>query len=59
VVKDRKIIGVIDQSEEGDRIPRNQWGLVRRALATVALKGWTKTQVHHPIAQIRGGNRKI
>jgi len=33
VVKDRKIIGVIDQSDEGGRIPRNQWGLVRRALA--------------------------
>jgi len=38
VVKDRKIIGVIDQSDEGGRIPRNQWGLVRRALALVALK---------------------
>jgi len=38
VVKDRKIIGVIDQSDEGGRIPRNQWGLVRRALASVALK---------------------
>ncbi|XP_070852513.1 uncharacterized protein [Drosophila suzukii] len=38
VVKDRKIIGVIDQSDEGGRIPRNHWGLVRRALATVALK---------------------
>jgi len=32
VVKDRKITGVIDQSDEGGRIPRNQWGLVRRAL---------------------------
>jgi len=38
VVKDRKIIGVIDQSDEGGRIPRNQWGLVKRALASVALK---------------------
>jgi len=38
VVKDRKIIGVIDQSDEGGRIPRNQWGLVRRALASVAFK---------------------
>jgi len=38
VVKDRKIIGIIDQSDEGGRIPRNQWGLVRRALASVALK---------------------
>jgi len=38
VVKDRKIIGVIDQSDKGGRIPRNQWGLVRRALASVALK---------------------
>jgi len=38
VVKDRKIIGVIDQSDEGGRIPRNQWGLVRGALASVALK---------------------
>jgi len=38
VVKDRKIIGVIDHSDEGGRIPRNQWGLVRRALASVALK---------------------
>jgi len=38
VVKDRKIIGVIDQSDEGGRFPRNQWGLVRRALASVALK---------------------
>jgi len=38
VVRDRKIIGVIDQSDEGGRIPRNQWGLVRRALASVALK---------------------
>jgi len=38
VEKDRKIIGVIDQSDEGGRIPRNQWGLVRRALASVALK---------------------
>jgi len=27
VVKDRKIIGVIDQSDEGGKIPRNQWGL--------------------------------
>jgi len=27
VVRDRKIIGVIDQSDEGGRIPRNQWGL--------------------------------
>jgi len=26
VVKDQKIIGVIDQSDEGGRIPRNQWG---------------------------------
>jgi len=38
VVKDRKIIGVIDQSDDGGRIPRNQWGLVRRALASMALK---------------------
>jgi len=38
VVKDRKIIGVIDQSDEGGRIPRKQWGLVRRALASVPLK---------------------
>jgi len=38
VVKDRKIIGVIDQGDEGGRIHRNQWGLVRRALASVALK---------------------
>ncbi|XP_070853096.1 uncharacterized protein [Drosophila suzukii] len=38
VVKVRKIIGVIDQSDEGGRIPRNQWGLVRRDLASVALK---------------------
>jgi len=38
VEKDRKIIGVIDQSDEGGRIPRNQWGLVRRGLASVALK---------------------
>jgi len=38
VVKDRKIIGVIDQSDEGGRLPRNQRGLVRRALASVALK---------------------
>jgi len=38
VVKDRKIIGIIDQSDEGARIPKNQWGLVRRALASVALK---------------------
>jgi len=38
VVKDRKTIGVIDQSDEGGRILRNQWGLVRRALASVALK---------------------
>jgi len=38
VVKDRKIIGVIDQSDKGGRIPRNQWGLVRRALASVAIK---------------------
>jgi len=37
-VKDRKIIGVNDQSDEGERNPRNQWGLVRRALASVALK---------------------
>jgi len=26
VVKDRKIIGVIDQNDAGGRIPRNQWG---------------------------------
>jgi len=38
VVKDRKIIGVIDQNDEGRRIPRNQRRLGRRALATVALK---------------------
>jgi len=38
VVKVRKIIGVINQSDEGGRIPGNQWGLVRRALASVALK---------------------
>jgi len=38
VVNDPKITGVIDQSDEGGRIPRNQWGLVRRALASVALK---------------------
>jgi len=38
VVRDRKIIGVIDQSDEGGRIPRNQWGLVIRALAEVVLK---------------------
>jgi len=38
VVKDRKIIGVIDQGDAGGRIHRNQWGLVRRALASVALK---------------------
>jgi len=38
LVKDRKSIGVIDQSDEGGRIPRNQWGLVRWALASVALK---------------------
>jgi len=38
VVKNWKIIGVIDQSDEGGRIPRNQWGLVRQALALVALK---------------------
>jgi len=25
VVKDRQIIGVIDRSDEGGRIPRNQW----------------------------------
>jgi len=37
VVKVRKIIGVIDQSDEGGRIPRNHWGLVRRVLASVAL----------------------
>jgi len=33
VVKDRKIIGVNDQSDKGGRIPSNQWGLVRRDLA--------------------------
>ncbi|XP_070854627.1 uncharacterized protein [Drosophila suzukii] len=38
VVKDRKIIGVIDQIDEDGRIPRNQWGLVRRALASVTLR---------------------
>jgi len=38
VVKDRKIMGLIDQSNEGGRIPSNQWCLVRRALASVALK---------------------
>jgi len=38
VVKSRKIIGVIDQSDDGGMIPRNQLGLVRRALATVAMK---------------------
>jgi len=37
VVKDRKIVGVTDQSDEGGRIPRNQWGLVRRALASCIL----------------------
>jgi len=42
VVKDRKIIGVIDQSDEGGRTPRNQWGLVRRALATVATRSATQ-----------------
>jgi len=44
VVKDRKIIGVTDQSDERGRIPRNQWGLVRRAFPSVALK----PQVRHP-----------
>jgi len=38
VVKDRKIIGVIDQSDEGGRTPRNQWALVRWALAKEASK---------------------
>ncbi|KAH8343592.1 hypothetical protein KR084_011486, partial [Drosophila pseudotakahashii] len=38
VVKDRKIIGVIDQNNDGGLLPRKQWGLLRRALATVALK---------------------
>jgi len=48
VVRDRKIIGVIDQSDEGGGIPINQWGLVRRALASVAL-----------IAQMQGGTRAM
>jgi len=46
VVKDRKIIGVIDQSDEGGRIPRNQRGLVRRALASVALKVLDAYAIH-------------
>jgi len=57
VVRDRKIIGIIDQSDEGGRIPRNQLGLVRLALASVALKCWTRTQDRHPIAQMKGGIR--
>jgi len=36
--KDWKIIRVIDQNYEGGRIPRIQWGVVRRALATMAFK---------------------
>jgi len=56
-VKDRKIIGVIDQSYEGSRIPRNHWGLVRWALASVALKVLDENPVRHPIAQTQGGTR--
>jgi len=57
VVKDRKIIGVIDQNNEGGRILRNQWGLVTRALATVALKVLDENSGAPPIAQMRGGTR--
>jgi len=59
VVKDRKIIGVIDQGDEGGRIHRNQWGLVRRALASVALKVLDENWVRHPIAQMEGGTRAM
>jgi len=49
-VKGSKIIGVIDQNDEGGRIPRNQWDLVRRDLARVALKVLVENPGchHHP-----------
>jgi len=58
-VRDWKIIGVIDQSYEGGRIPRNHCGLVRWDLASVALKVLAENPVRHPIAQTQGGTREM
>jgi len=57
VVKDRKIIGVIDQGDEGGMIPRNQWGLVKRALATVALKVLDENPGPPPDCRVVPGQR--